>query len=54
MIHYWWIQEKWQIVDPSGPLNYMSTQIFIEFLDRTKKSTASRQKKFPSRQKKFP
>ena len=29
-------------------------QILIEFLERTQKSTASRQKKFPSRQKKFP
>ena len=29
-------------------------QILIEFLDRTQKSPASRQKKFPSRQKKFP
>ena len=22
MIHYCWIQKKWHIVDPSGPLNY--------------------------------
>ena len=30
------------------------TQFLIEFLDRTQKSPASRQKKFPSCQKKFP
>ena len=29
MIHYWWIQKKWQIVDPSGPLNYTSTQFCL-------------------------
>ena len=34
-------------------LKAKKTQILIEFLDQTKKSTASRQKKFPSRQKKF-
>ena len=31
MIHYWWIQKKRQIVDPSGPLNYTSTKSFINF-----------------------
>ena len=29
MIHYWWIQKKWKIVDPSGPLNYMSTKLTV-------------------------
>ena len=36
----WWLKAK-------------KTQILIEFLDRTQKSPASRQKKFPNRQKKF-
>ena len=36
------------------PYELKTNQILIEFLDSTKKSPASRQKKFPSRQKKFP
>ena len=31
-IHYCWIQKKWHIVDPSGPLNYTSTKNCPVFL----------------------
>jgi hypothetical protein len=31
MIHNWWIQKKWQIVDPLGPLKYMSTKKLAQY-----------------------
>ena len=42
------------LTNPYVMFDIKKTQIFIEFLDPTQKSQASRQKKFPSWQKKFP